>query len=63
MLLENFYVLKNIKNHLFAHGQTGSEIFITGNDFCGSFYVFLILLKNFYVLKDVKKHLFVHKKL
>ena len=43
------------------HGQTGSEIFITGNDFCGSFNVFLMLLKDFYVIKSVKKHLLVHK--
>ena len=30
--------------------QTESEIFITENDFCGSFNVFLLLLKDFYVL-------------
>ena len=38
-----------------------SEIFISGNDFCGSFNVFLMHVKDFCELKSVKNYLFVHK--
>ena len=41
--------------------QTGSEIFTTGNDFCGSFNVFLMHVKDFCGLKRVINYLFVHK--
>ena len=32
MLLENFYVLKNVKKHLFAHKKLQNVIYDTGSD-------------------------------